>query len=119
MIAAAIILALCPAEGFRRDCIVDGDTLWVGREKVRLANIDAPEIHGQCAAETARAVRARDRLLSLTSRGFQIRRAGQDRYGRTLATLSVGGRDVGRQLVAEGLARRWAGRRQPWCQPGD
>ena len=85
-------------------------------QKVRLVNIDAPELHGRCAAETARAVRARDRLLSLTSRGFQIHRAGRDPYGRTLATLSASGRDIGSQLVAEGLARRWAGRRQPWCR---
>ncbi|SSC71018.1 unnamed protein product [Ciceribacter sp. T2.26MG-112.2] len=35
--------------------------------------------------------------------------------GRTLAELSVGNRDLGDILVAEGLARRWTGKRQPWC----
>ncbi len=40
----------------------------------------------------------------------------KDRYGRTLATVSVDGQDVGEILIAEGLARPWTGHRQPWCR---
>ena len=36
-------------------------------------------------------------------------------YRRTLALVRVNGIDVGEQLIAEGAARRWMGRRQPWC----
>src|SRR5687768_10535278 len=34
------------------NCVVDGDTLWLGGEKIRVADIDAPETHEpRCAAE--------------------------------------------------------------------
>lgn len=36
-----------------------------------------------------------------------IRRNGSDRYGRTLASLSVNGRDAGSYLVGRGLAKPW------------
>jgi len=29
--------------------------------------------------------------------------------------VSAGGVDIGETLIAEGLARRWDGRRHPWC----
>lgn len=39
----------------------------------------------------------------------------KDRYGRTLGRVLVDGVDVGELLISEGLARRWDGRRHPWC----
>lgn len=45
---------------------------------------------------------------------IEQRREGVDN-GRTLAVVWVGGQDVGEVLVAEGLARAWGGRREPWC----
>lgn len=39
----------------------------------------------------------------------------EDRYGRKLRIVTRGGRSLGDQLVAEGLARTWSGRREPWC----
>lgn len=98
----------------------DGDSVRIGfgsgSERVRLANIDAPEIDGQCKAEIERARLAQARLAELLrGRDVVIVRAGVDRHGRTLATLQVAGADVGQILVAEGLARMWSGRRQPWC----
>lgn len=35
----------------RITCVVDGDTLWYQRTKIRLLDIDAPEVEGRCAAE--------------------------------------------------------------------
>lgn len=115
MILTAIAIAVCPAPPARRvTCVVDGDTVWIEREKIRLLDIDAPEMKGECPAERAMAVRARDRLVTLLrERDFTIERDGTDRYGRTLARL--GG--VGEQLVREGLARRW-GDRRGWCGDG-
>ncbi|RWP18803.1 thermonuclease family protein [Mesorhizobium sp.] len=37
----------------------------------------------------------------------------KDRYGRTLATIEVNG-NVGKIMIAEGLARPWTGKRRPW-----
>jgi endonuclease YncB( thermonuclease family) len=115
MILAALAIAACPPPpALRITCVVDGDTVWIDREKIRLLDIDAPEMKGKCPAETALALRARDRLIVLMrERSFQIERDGRDRYGRTLARLG----DIGEQLVREGLARRW-GDRRGWCGNG-
>lgn len=100
--------------------IWDGDTFRVGltseAEAVRIMNIDTAEIEGKCHFESELAQQAKLRLVHLLE-GQQVvlLRQGVDKYGRTLATVQVSGRDVGDQLVAEGLARTWSGRREPWC----
>ncbi|MBX9451588.1 MAG: thermonuclease family protein [Mesorhizobium sp.] len=98
----------------------DGDSIRLGTtrqsEAVRIFNIDAPEIEGQCAYETDLAQQSKIRLAELLKgRRIEVLRQGTDRYGRTLAAIRVEGRDVGDILVSEGLARTWAGRREPWC----
>jgi len=99
----------------------DGDSIRLGltseAEAVRIFNIDAPEIAGQCAFETNLAQRSKNRLAALLAgQRVEINRQGTDRYGRTLAALSVNGVDAGDSLVREGLARTWTGRREPWCK---
>lgn len=100
--------------------VIDGDTFVVAGEHIRLSEIDAPEIHGRCGAETALAAMARSRLTKLLNhRTIMIDREGIDRYGRTLATVMSDGVDVSEVLYREGLARRWTVRwnhdRSPWC----
>lgn len=104
--ASAEPMARC--NGHRTTCVVDGDTVWISGEKIRLAGIDAPEVEGQCNAERQRAARAAERLAELLSAGpYRIERQGLDRYNRTLAVIRVGGVDVGAKLVGEGFARTW------------
>ncbi len=97
--------------------VVDGDTVVTASERIRIANIDAPETRGAaCEAEARLGRLTAERLRALLSQGTPIvRREGEDRHGRTLARISVNGRDVGETLVREGLARSWDGRRRPWC----
>lgn len=97
--------------------VLDGDTIELAGERVRILNIDTAELEARCPAELVLAQQARARLTDLLDDGpLDIRRiARRDRYGRTLATISVNGRDVGEVLISEGLARRWDGRRHPWC----
>ena len=102
------------------NCVVDGDTLWLDGEKIRVADIDTPETHGpKCAAEGELGARATRRLHQLVNAGlFSVSLIGKrdtDRYGRKLRVLTRGGRSLGDQLVSEGLARTWTGRREPWC----
>lgn len=113
-VITALALTLC-APGPRDNCVVDGDTFWRAGEKVRIADIDAPEIEGQCPYERDLAQRAKRRLLEILNSGFEIQRTGNDRYGRTLAIVTNRRGSIGDQLVAEGLARTWSGRREPWC----
>lgn len=113
--AAADPMALC-GKGPRSDCVVDGDTLWIGREKIRLVGIDAPESDASCDAERELAGRATIRLAELMSGAVAVERQGQDRYGRTLAVILTKGGSVNEALVSENLARHWQGRREPWCE---
>jgi micrococcal nuclease len=100
--------------------VIDGDTFDYGGTRVRIADIDTPELAGRCAGEVALAARATARLRTLLAAGpFELHPSGDGRdadiYGRKLRIVTRHGRSVGGQLVAEGLARSWTGRRQPWC----
>jgi endonuclease YncB( thermonuclease family) len=100
--------------------VIDGDTFDYGGMRVRVADIDTPETEGRCAYETQLAARATRRMRGLLAEGpFELHRLpngrDEDRYGRKLRIVTRGGRSLGDQLVAEGLARTWAGRREPWC----
>lgn len=112
--AAAEPMPLC-GKGPRADCVVDGDTIWIGREKIRLAGIDAPEGDGRCAAERELAARAMLRLAELMSEATGVERLGLDRYGRTLAIILTTAGSVNDALVSERLARPWEGSRKSWC----
>mgnify|MGYP002388425245 FL=1 len=106
--------------GHRVTCVVDGDTLWIDGTKIRVADINAPEIsERKCASELALGNRARDRLIELLNRGpFELKAwpgRDQDRYGRKLRVLVRNGRSLGDMLVSAGLARTWTGRRESWC----
>ncbi len=111
--------------------VIDGDTIevraviWLGqgvRTRGRLAGIDAPELRGKCARERALAERARAYLLARLEGGERAQVRLRDiRYGkyagRVLARVeTAAGEDLGRGLMAAGLARPYAGRaRASWC----
>lgn len=112
-------LELC-GEGRRVNCVVDGDTLWLDGEKIRVADIDTPEIGSpQCDYEFELGMQATYRFRDLLNEGpFEVQMIGdrdEDRYGRKLRVITRGGRSIGDMLVSEGLARTWTGRREPWC----
>lgn len=109
---------LCHSGG-GTNCVVDGDTFWFAGERIRIADIDAPETHPpRCAEEARLGKAATQRLHALLNQGpmvLEIEGRDTDRYGRKLRVVTRDGRSLGDQLVAEGLARPWTGRRQPWC----
>lgn len=115
--AAAAPFEMCGRD--RHTCVVDGDTIWLNGLNLRLESYDTPEPHNDICggrAEVALAHRASARLLELlNSNAFTVETARQDRYGRTLATIRIGGRDVGDILISEGLARRWPDGHEFWC----
>lgn len=102
------------------NCVVDGDTIWLDGEKIRVADIDTPETHGpKCQAEGELGAKATRRLHALVNAGpFSISPIGNrdtDRFGRKLRVLTRDGQSLGDVLVSEGLARTWTGRREQWC----
>ena len=103
----------------RYHCVVDGDTIWHQGKKIRIADIDTPEVgQPKCSSEAALGAKATKRLLQLVNAGpFAIESIDrdEDKYGRKLRLLVRDGRSLGDILVSEGLARTWSGRREPWC----
>lgn len=99
--------------------VIDGDTVKVrleagGRRTVRVLGIDTPESRKpgtpvECGARQADramiglAPRGREVVLVFDPRGERV-----DRYGRLLAYLDAGGRDIGERLVADGWAAVYA-----------
>jgi endonuclease YncB( thermonuclease family) len=108
--------------------VIDGDTFearvraWPRIEvvtKVRLRDIDAPELKGRCVQESEQAQAARDALAAMLAEGsVSIGRVSLDKYGgRVLANASTAHTgDVASVLLVRGHARPYAGRqRQSWC----
>lgn len=85
--------------------VMDGDTVYAQsggfRAKIRLVNIDAPEknqAYGEQSAESLRSLVA-GKIVKIESRAV-------DKFGRTLAVISVGGINVNQEQVRRGMA--WA-----------
>ena len=110
--------------------VVDGDTIRVsgsytllsgealGHDRVRLLEIDAPEIFSpRCRAELERgqAAAARVRGLVQSAVDAEIVLSGQrDRNRRPLGRLLLDGTDVALTLMREGLAIPWRPGRAAW-----
>lgn len=108
--------------------VYDGDTiqvrlhLWIGQEmetSVRIAGMDAPEMHGKCPLERAKATAAREELIRLLNTGdVSISGVRLEKYaGRVLAHVQTSdGVDISKYMIEKGLARPYFGKkRQPWC----
>jgi endonuclease YncB( thermonuclease family) len=91
--------------------VIDGDTfVCASGERIRLAAIDANELHGgchnQCASRSA--IEARDDLARLTlGRRIACEATGRS-YNRTVAWCRVGRIDLSCAQVRGGFAVRWA-----------
>lgn len=101
--------------------ISDGDTFRLASgERIRIAGIDAPETqpgNAKCRAELDRGKAATARAIALfKDREVAFERVGRS-YNRTVARVSLDGRDVATLLVEAGAARWWPrGRPRPdWC----
>ena len=111
------------------DYVLDGDTFAAGVKidddititvRVRVINIDTPEMNGKCVLEKQMAVRARDVLSALIPRGtvVELDNIKDDKYlGRINANVFLpDGRDVGLILIDSGLGRPYkGGKRKSWC----
>jgi endonuclease YncB( thermonuclease family) len=98
--------------------VIDGDTLRIGAERIRLINIDAPEMSNgaECDAERQLAEVAKQKMTEIVAgQQLQVRREDKDRFGRTLAYIRVRGADLGEMLVMARVAVRWEGRQHDWC----
>jgi endonuclease YncB( thermonuclease family) len=88
--------------------VVDGDTIEVHGTRIRLHGIDAPESGQLCTADGAKYGCGQKSALylqeTLGRSTVTCEARDTDRYGRTIATCSVHGTDVGTIMVAGGWA---------------
>ena len=103
----------------RITCIVDGDTIWLDGEKLRLKDFDTPEpTTNICGGEKERklAAKASARLSDLlNNNAWTVERFGLGKYKRRIVTIRVKDKDVGDILIQERLARSWPDGDEWWC----
>ena len=83
--------------------VIDGDTIEVRQEKrnykVRLSEIDAPEINQKFGTES------KNYLASLVlNKEIELIYITEDRYGRIVAKIYKDNKDINRSMVRNGLA---------------
>lgn len=79
--------------------VIDGDTFVCDYQRIRIANIDAPEL-GQPEGQLAKAALA----SVLTHRQVELTPVGLDKYGRLVAHVNAGGINVGKFMLIKKLA---------------
>jgi endonuclease YncB( thermonuclease family) len=114
--------------------ILDGDTIdIIGKHgkilRIRILDLDTPELRAKCDMEREWGQMAKDRLSSLllhrdVSIAFKLRTRGRHegklrkgKWGRYLGDVYSDGRLVSAVLIGEGLGRPYSGlsRRDGWC----
>lgn len=102
-----------PADVRGRGRPIDGDSLWVGAQEVRLKGIDAPEGRQTCRRKDILwrcGDAARDALNHMINDETVVCDvSGRDRYGRLLANCRVGDRNLNAAMVSEGMAVAYGG----------
>ncbi|WGI73312.1 thermonuclease family protein [Sinorhizobium meliloti] len=119
MVVLAGLMSVCPAFAEEpivgRASVVDGDTMEIAGERIRLHGVDAPEswqlcedgdgFRYRCGREAAMML---DRFLA-ASRPTRCEFVERDRYQRFVGTcFRADGVEVNRWLVEGGLAVDWA-----------
>ncbi|MBS0641388.1 MAG: thermonuclease family protein [Proteobacteria bacterium] len=92
-----------------RPHVIDGDTLSLNGQKIRLTGIDAPERDQTCQTPSGaawacgqQATQALSERIGWSSIRCDVR--GHDRYGRAIGTCFQGEQDLNRWMVANGWA---------------
>jgi len=89
-------------------CTIDcGFGLIMKKRKIRLSNIDTPEIRGETKED---AILIRDKLREKILGKNVILKSEKDRkckYGRYLATIFINGENVNEWLIENGYAKRY------------
>ena len=109
--------------------VIDGDTFVAKvmplpdttREiRVRVMDLDTPELRGKCAEEVALAKAAKFRAVELLVGRVRLEvpeARAFDKFGRLLARVKLeDGRYLAGVLIREGLGREWTGQREGWCE---
>jgi len=88
--------------------VVDGDTLIIGSQSVRIEGIDAPEDGQNCSRANGRqwacGAQATRRLRQLSAKGVSCVGSEFDAYDRLIASCMADKADIGQTMVLNGMA---------------
>ncbi|MDA0375989.1 MAG: thermonuclease family protein [bacterium] len=87
--------------------IVDGDTVVIGEEHVRIIGIDTPEKE-ECYFDEA-SERLSQLIFEKSVERIPEPTDNRDKYGRLLRYIELSGEDIGLQMLKEGFAENY-----PW-----
>lgn len=115
LIPVLALLAACtpaPPTIVGRASVIDGDTLDIHDQRIRLWGVDAPEARQSCdgadgAAYACGRLSANRLDQHLQDKTVSCFEEDTDRYGRTVARCEVDGDDLGAWLVRQGYAVRY------------
>jgi len=93
----------------RRSSVVDGDTLDIHGQRIRILDIDAPESRQLCTQQDGKQWRCGQKpALALSDwigqQTVSCETTKKDKYRRWLARCTVGGQDLGAWLASNGWA---------------
>ena len=119
----------CGDGGHGPNCVIDGDTFVMGQRRIRVAGVDAPELHpARCPEEARLGKAAAAALLGWLNAGpFELTAASAnayDEYGRELRDAVRTGADGKRESLADALVKTGTvrvftrGQRRTWCVAG-
>ena len=111
LITLSLVLFISPmalADIVGQPRVIDGDTLEVDGQRIRLHGIDAPENKQLCYLDGKRWQCGKDagNILSdwINRRPVACKERDRDRYGRIVAVCYAGGEDLNAWVVLQGLA---------------
>ena len=116
VISAFVLLGLISqptsaAELIGRASVIDGDTIEIHGQRIRLWGIDAPESRQPCYINGKSWPCGRRAAFALSDelgqRTVACKERGHDRYHRVVAICSVAGVDIAAWLVSNGWALDW------------
>jgi len=95
--------------------VTDGDTIQIrdgsAEKTIRLVGIDTPELSHKKREPSQPYAQAATKFLAglVLNKTVEIKEYGQDRYGRTLAVVFLGGKNVNLEMVKAGYAEVYRG----------
>ena len=102
-------------------CVIDGDTIMIGKRKIRMSGYNAPELAGECSEEKSLALESRGALVQWLNAGPFLMSGGDvppyDKYGRELREFRRGNDWLADVMIRGGLAQQsgWGFVRGGWC----
>lgn len=87
--------------------VIDGDTIEIDEQRIRLDGYDAPESGSMCGRTNVYQKASSALSDAIGTRTVNCEIKGKDRYERYIADCEVGGLNLAEHMVREGWARDW------------